>query len=385
MKQAKQVVHCCRTSLFATFTILSSTLAQPSASWPACRNRSTPWSPASSTMPPMPGVEILKQGGNAVDAAVAVGFALAVVYPPAGNIGGGGFMLIRPSTSKLNAGKPTFLDYREKAPAAASRDMYLDAAGNVVPKLSTVGSKASGVPGTVAGLAYAEQHFGKLGLAKVMAPAIRLAREGFLMPEDEAHSWHNSLLAQFPEKAAASSSATATSTSPVSSSSSPTWRARSSASPPTPTTSTKAKWPPRSPRSRPQRRPHHRSRPRRLPVQGAHTARRPLSRARGADLAAAQLRRHRVDRSAQHPRRLRPASTLAPKGQAPAKACPAATARPSRSTSSPKPSAAPTWIAATSSATPTSTPCRWRRWLRPPTPPPGAKASCRSRRVRLQR
>lgn len=145
------------------------------------------------------GVEILHEGGNAVDAAVAVGFALAVVYPPAGNIGGGGFMLIRPSSTKFAGGKPHFLDYREKAPAAASRDMYLDAQGNVVPRMSTVGYKASGVPGTVAGLTFAEQHYGKLGLAKVMAPAIRLAREGFVLDEDIARGLANSkLLAQFP-------------------------------------------------------------------------------------------------------------------------------------------------------------------------------------------
>jgi gamma-glutamyltranspeptidase/glutathione hydrolase len=114
------------------------------------------------------GVEILREGGNAVDAAVAVGFALAVVLPQAGNIGGGGFMLIRPGTNKLADGKPHFLDYREKAPAAASANMYLDDKGNVIPKMSTVGSKASGVPGTVAGLAYAEKRYGKLGLKAVM-------------------------------------------------------------------------------------------------------------------------------------------------------------------------------------------------------------------------
>lgn len=145
------------------------------------------------------GVAVLREGGNAVDAAVAVGFALAVVYPPAGNIGGGGFMLIRPSSAKFAGGKPHFLDYREKAPAAASRDMYLDAQGNVVPKMSTVGYKASGVPGTVAGLVYAEKHFGRLGLAKVMAPAIKLARDGFVLDEDIARGLANSkLLAQFP-------------------------------------------------------------------------------------------------------------------------------------------------------------------------------------------
>ncbi len=145
------------------------------------------------------GVEVLHEGGNAVDAAVAVGFALAVVYPAAGNIGGGGFMLIRPGSAKLAHGQARFLDYREKAPAAASADMYLDAKGNVIPKLSTVGVKASGVPGTVAGLAFAEKHYGRLGLAKVMAPAIRLARDGFILSEDEARGLHAKLLEQFAE------------------------------------------------------------------------------------------------------------------------------------------------------------------------------------------
>lgn len=145
------------------------------------------------------GVEILRAGGNAVDAAVAVGFALAVVYPPAGNIGGGGFMLIRPGSAKLAHGEARFLDYREKAPAAASADMYLDAKGDVIAKLSTVGAKASGVPGTVAGLAFAEKHYGRLGLARVMAPAIRLARDGFVLGEEEARSFHAKLLEQFPE------------------------------------------------------------------------------------------------------------------------------------------------------------------------------------------
>jgi gamma-glutamyltranspeptidase/glutathione hydrolase len=144
------------------------------------------------------GVEILRQGGNAVDAAVAVGFALAVVYPAAGNIGGGGFMLIRPASSVLNHGTPTFLDYREEAPAAASANMYLDAQGNVIPKLSITGSHASGVPGTVAGLTYAEQHFGRLTLAKVMAPAIRLARDGYVLSSEEADDLQSANLTQFP-------------------------------------------------------------------------------------------------------------------------------------------------------------------------------------------
>jgi gamma-glutamyltranspeptidase/glutathione hydrolase len=148
------------------------------------------------------GVSILKQGGNAIDAAVAVAFALQVVYPQAGNIGGGGFMLIRPGhahgSKKLADGKPHFLDYREKAPAAASRDMYVGADGNVVKGMSTVGYKASGVPGTVAGMVYAEQHFGKLGLKAVLQPAIKLARDGYVVTA-EVDAWNSKTLAQFPE------------------------------------------------------------------------------------------------------------------------------------------------------------------------------------------
>ncbi|HEX3093342.1 MAG TPA: gamma-glutamyltransferase [Candidatus Angelobacter sp.] len=129
------------------------------------------------------GADILRQGGNAVDAAVATGFALAVVHPAAGNIGGGGFMLLRKANGEVH-----FLDYREKAPKAASRDMYLDAQGYVVPNASRVGYKAIGVPGSVAGLVYAEQHWGKLSLRAVMEPAIKLAREGVRLTYQEAHS-----------------------------------------------------------------------------------------------------------------------------------------------------------------------------------------------------
>jgi gamma-glutamyltranspeptidase / glutathione hydrolase len=142
------------------------------------------------------GVAILKQGGNAVDAAVAVGFALAVVYPAAGNLGGGGFMLIR-----SKHGKTHFLDYREKAPAAATRDMYLDANGNVVPGMSLVGYKASGVPGSVAGLAYAQKHFGKLTLQQDMAPAIRLATDGYVLSAEEAHNLQSHNLTPFATSA----------------------------------------------------------------------------------------------------------------------------------------------------------------------------------------
>jgi gamma-glutamyltranspeptidase/glutathione hydrolase len=120
------------------------------------------------------GVEILKAGGNAVDAAVAVGFALAVTLPEAGNLGGGGFMLIRRAS-----GEAVVVDYRERAPAAASRDMYLDDKGEIVPHASTVGGRAIAVPGTVAGLKLAHRKYGKLPWWRVLRPAIRLAREGF--------------------------------------------------------------------------------------------------------------------------------------------------------------------------------------------------------------
>ena len=140
------------------------------------------------------GVAIMQQGGNAVDAAVAVGFALAVVCPAAGNIGGGGFLLFRRAGGELH-----FLDYREKAPAKASATMYLDAHGNVVPNLSTIGYMSIAVPGSVAGLAYAQQHWGKLTLKQVMEPAIRLARDGFVLDYDDAKLLHDPHLGDFPE------------------------------------------------------------------------------------------------------------------------------------------------------------------------------------------
>src|SRR5258705_365743 len=120
------------------------------------------------------GVEILKHGGNAVDAAVAVAFALAVVEPAAGNIGGGGFMLIR-----LANGKTTFLDYREVAPGKATRDMYVGKDGKLDAEASVIGYKSFAVPGTVPGLALALRTYGTMKLADVMAPAIRLAETGF--------------------------------------------------------------------------------------------------------------------------------------------------------------------------------------------------------------
>jgi gamma-glutamyltranspeptidase / glutathione hydrolase len=141
------------------------------------------------------GVEIMQAGGNAVDAAVATGFALAVVHPAAGNLGGGGFMLIR-----MADGKAHFVDYREKAPAAAKPDMYLDAQGNVIEGASEIGYKSIGVPGSVAGMVFAEKKYGKLTLQQVMAPAIKLAREGYALSWGEARDFQgDSDLAKFPE------------------------------------------------------------------------------------------------------------------------------------------------------------------------------------------
>jgi gamma-glutamyltranspeptidase/glutathione hydrolase len=126
------------------------------------------------------GVDILKRGGSAIDAAVAVGYALAVVYPSAGNLGGGGFMTIR-----FANGRSTFLDFREKAPRAASRDMYLDKGGNVIKGLSTVGWLAVAVPGTVSGLDYARKKYGTMALKALIEPAIELAEDGFILEQGD--------------------------------------------------------------------------------------------------------------------------------------------------------------------------------------------------------
>jgi gamma-glutamyltranspeptidase/glutathione hydrolase len=140
------------------------------------------------------GVDILKRGGNAVDAAVAVALALAVVEPTAGNIGGGGFMLVR-----LADGRTTFFDYREVAPGRASRDMYIKPDGTLDKQLSVLGYKSVAVPGTVAGLELALKTYGKLKLAEVMAPAIHLAEDGFLISEKLARQLedHRQYLQQF--------------------------------------------------------------------------------------------------------------------------------------------------------------------------------------------
>lgn len=126
------------------------------------------------------GVDVLKKGGNAVDAAVAVGYALAVVYPAAGNLGGGGFMTIQ-----LADGRKTFLDFREKAPLAATPNMYLDASGNVIKGLSTTGHLAVGVPGTVSGLELARAKYGTMKRAQLIAPAIGFAEKGFVLDQGD--------------------------------------------------------------------------------------------------------------------------------------------------------------------------------------------------------
>ena len=145
------------------------------------------------------GLEVLKSGGNAVDAAVAVGFALAVTHPSAGNLGGGGFLVMR-----LADGSVVVNDHREIAPKRATRDMYLDEAGDVVPGLSTASHLASGVPGTVDGLLAVLARHGTLTAREVLAPAIRLARGGFPLPEDIAAQFarHRERFAPYPASVA---------------------------------------------------------------------------------------------------------------------------------------------------------------------------------------
>ena len=131
------------------------------------------------------GVDVLKKGGNAVDAAVAVGYALAVVYPAAGNLGGGGFI-----TLQLADGRKTFIDFREVAPLAATATMYLDQDGNVIPERSTRGHLAVAVPGTVAGLEFARETYGTRPRAELIAPAIRLAEAGYVLGQGDVEMLH---------------------------------------------------------------------------------------------------------------------------------------------------------------------------------------------------
>lgn len=145
------------------------------------------------------GVEVLRSGGNAVDAAVAVGYALAVTYPTAGNLGGGGFMTLR-----MKDGTTRFLDFRERAPGRATKDMYLDDKGEPVPGLSTDGYLAVGVPGSVAGFELAREKYGTKDRAALIAPAIHLAREGFELSAGDVASFAdgNADLAKDPAAAA---------------------------------------------------------------------------------------------------------------------------------------------------------------------------------------
>ncbi|RWR02408.1 gamma-glutamyltranspeptidase [[Pantoea] beijingensis] len=146
------------------------------------------------------GVDILKQGGNAVDAAVAVGFALAVTHPQAGNIGGGGFMLLRTAS-----GRTTAIDFREMAPVKASRDMFLDKQGNADSKLSLTSHLASGIPGSVAGFALAAQKYGTLPLSRLLQPAIMLASKGFVVNQalaDDLNTYGKEVLLSHPNSKA---------------------------------------------------------------------------------------------------------------------------------------------------------------------------------------
>ncbi|MBS4035690.1 MAG: gamma-glutamyltransferase [Ignavibacterium sp.] len=134
------------------------------------------------------GIDILKKGGNAVDASVAVGFALAVTYPAAGNIGGGGFMVLR-----LNDGTTTSIDYREKAPSSTHPDVYLNESGNPLPEKSAAGVTSAGVPGSVAGLIYALEKYGSMSLEEVIQPSIDLALNGFKLEYRLAGSFKSTL------------------------------------------------------------------------------------------------------------------------------------------------------------------------------------------------
>ncbi|MFI0492241.1 gamma-glutamyltransferase, partial [Flavobacterium sp.] len=126
------------------------------------------------------GIEIMKKGGNAFDAMIATELALAVSYPYAGNIGGGGFMVYRKANGETGA-----LDYREKAPLAATANMYLDKNGNVIPNLSVNGALAIGVPGTIAGIFAVHEKLGKLSMEEIMKPVITLAKKGIVVTEKQ--------------------------------------------------------------------------------------------------------------------------------------------------------------------------------------------------------
>jgi gamma-glutamyltranspeptidase/glutathione hydrolase len=199
----------CRRSALPRYAVLTAAALLVNACglrgprWPLYREATAVEAPQAMVVSVSPiatrvGVEILRRGGNAVDAAVAVGFALAVVHPAAGNIGGGGFMVMRFADGTVNS-----IDYRETAPGRATPDMYLDSAGNPM-ETSITGPLAAGVPGSVAGMAEAQRRYGKLPWADVLAPAVRLARDGFVLDGDRAGGIRADAerLARFPASAA---------------------------------------------------------------------------------------------------------------------------------------------------------------------------------------
>jgi gamma-glutamyltranspeptidase/glutathione hydrolase len=168
--------------LVATLSLVSATLV---ASWRKPVKAKHGMVVCAESLAARAGIEMLKRGGNAIDAAVAVGFTLAVTFPEAGNIGGGGFMLIR-----FADGKSTMIDFREKAPARATRTMYLDSAGGVIPNRSEYGPLAAGVPGSVAGLLFALEKYGTMRRSQVIAPAIEIAHNGFPLSQRMVESFN---------------------------------------------------------------------------------------------------------------------------------------------------------------------------------------------------
>lgn len=154
-----------------------------SASYPPIKNTKVGLALSSHPLATEIGQKVLEEGGNAIDAAVAIGFALAVVHPAAGNIGGGGFAVIH-----LANGENVALDFREKAPLKATKNMFLDKQGNVVPKLSEDGYLAAGVPGTVAGMEAMLKKYGTKKLSQLIDPAIKLAENGYAISQRQAET-----------------------------------------------------------------------------------------------------------------------------------------------------------------------------------------------------
>jgi len=186
----------CAPNCLLAITLLALTSCQPAQKQEENSSNVTPAGPHAMVVSAHPiasrvGKEIMQKGGNAVDAAIAVQFTLAVVFPAAGNIGGGGFMMVR-----TNKGEYAALDFREKAPAKATTGMFLDKAGNVIPNLSTEGHLASGVPGSVDGMVEAHAKYGSLPWKDLLQPAIDIAQKGFALTQREAN-WMNDFRAKF--------------------------------------------------------------------------------------------------------------------------------------------------------------------------------------------